>query len=267
MAQSSRPSPSDGPRDLQGVLAAAGGGPFRRVRKAYEQIADQLRELILTGELEPGARLPTEQALAADFGVSRATVREALSMLASENLVRTAKGADGGSYVSRPTVDHISEFLRANVGLLSRTSAVSLEEFLEARDLLEIPAARLAAARATEADVERLAASIPEAAGRLQDAEQFPFNRDFHSALVQVSGNALLSIATQPIFSVLQTNLARSPLEQSVHRRIAHDHERILDAVRSGDPAAAAEEMREHLAYLRPQYERSWRYAMTRADQ
>lgn len=247
------------------VLESAAAGPFRRVRKAYEQVADQLRELILTGELEPGARLPTEQTLARDFGVSRATVREALRVLATQNLVRTAKGADGGSYVSRPTVDHISEFLRANVGLLSRTSVVSLEEFLEARDLLEVPAARLAAARRSEDDVARLADSIPAAAGRLRDAEQFSHNRDFHSTLVHVSGNTLLSIATQPIFSVLQTNLARSPLPPSVHRRIADDHHRILDAVQAGDPAAAEEEMRRHLAYLRPQYERSWRYALQRA--
>ena len=238
---------------------------FRRVRNAYEQVADQLRELILTGELEPGARLPTEQRLAHDFGVSRATVREALRVLTSQNLVRTAKGADGGSYVSRPTVDHVSEFLRANVGLLSRTSALSLEEFLEARELLEIPAARMAASRRSDADVEQLAESIPAAAGRLRDAEQFSYNRDFHSALVHVSGNALLTIATQPIFSVLQTSLARSPLQPSVHRRIADDHPRILHAVQAGDANAAGEEMRQHLEYLRPQYERSWRYALERA--
>jgi DNA-binding FadR family transcriptional regulator len=241
------------------------GAAFRRVRKAYEQVADQLRELILTGELEPGARLPTEQTLARDFGVSRATVREALRVLTSQNLVRTSKGADGGSHVSRPTVDHVSEFLRANVGLLSRTSTLSLEEFLEARDLLEIPAAGLAATRRDEAGIERLADSIPAAAGRLRDAEQFSYNRDFHSTLVHVSANTLLTIATQPIFSVLQTSLARSPLQPAVHRRIADDHHRILDAVQAGDPAAAEEEMRRHLDYLRPQYARSWQYALERA--
>src|SRR4051794_10379831 len=223
------PTPDAPPAHAPEVAA-----PFRRVRKAYEQVADQLRDLILSGELEPGARLPTEQTLARDFGVSRATVREALRVLTSQNLVRTVKGSDGGSHVSRPTVDHVSEFLRANVGLLSRSSAVSLEEFLEARELLEIPAAGLAATRRGEEDIERLAHAIPAAAGRLRDAEQFSYNRDFRSTLVHVTGNSLLTIATQPIFSVLQTSLARSPLQPSVHRRIADDHHRILEAGQAG---------------------------------
>jgi len=66
--------------------------PLRRVRKSYEQVADQLRELIVTGELPQGGRLPTETELARSLGVSRATVREALRLLAAQGLVRTAKG-------------------------------------------------------------------------------------------------------------------------------------------------------------------------------
>ena len=121
--------------------------PVRRVRKAYEQVADQLRELIMTGELAPGERLPNEALLAREFGVSRATVREALRVLAAQNLLRTAKGAGGGSYVTLPTVDHISEFLRSNINLLTESRDVTLDELIEARELLEVPAARLAAAR------------------------------------------------------------------------------------------------------------------------
>ncbi|MGH3039100.1 MAG: FadR/GntR family transcriptional regulator, partial [Gaiellaceae bacterium] len=76
--------------------------PVRRVRKAYEQVNDQLRELIVSGELAPGERLPNEAVLAREFGVSRATVREALRILTAQNLIRTTKGAGGGSYVTLP---------------------------------------------------------------------------------------------------------------------------------------------------------------------
>ena len=82
--------------------------PLRRVRKGYEQVADQLRELIVTGELPQGGRLPTETELARQLGVSRTTVREALRLLAAQGLIRTAKGQTGGSYVTLPTVDHVS---------------------------------------------------------------------------------------------------------------------------------------------------------------
>jgi GntR family transcriptional regulator, transcriptional repressor for pyruvate dehydrogenase complex len=237
--------------------------PVRRVRKAYEQVNDQLRELIVSGELAPGERLPNEAVLAREFGVSRATVREALRILTAQNLIRTTKGAGGGSYVTLPTVDHISEFLRGNLNLLSESDHVTLEEFLELRELIEVPAARLAAARASEADVQRLRESIPEQPLRMTTTEQFAYNKGFHTVIVEASGNTLLYIATQPVFTVLQTHLARSTLGRSFHLSINDHHRRILEAIGSGDADAAAAEMHAHLEYLRPAYERAWRHAVS----
>ena len=231
---------------------------MRRVRKAYEQVADQIRQLIVTGELLPAQKLPNEATLARDFGVSRATVREALRVLGTQNLVRTSKGTGGGSYVTLPTVDLVSESLSANISLLSATENVTLEEFLEVRELLEVPAARLAARRGSAVD---LWAAIPDHPLELATEEQFMHNRDFHSALVLASGNQLLTIAAQPIFSVLQTNLQRSTLGTDFHTRVNEDHRAIADAVQAGDEEAAALQMHEHLAFLRPMYERAWRYA------
>jgi DNA-binding FadR family transcriptional regulator len=235
--------------------------PFQRIRKAYEQVADQMRELILAGDLAPGEQLPNEQTLANDFGVSRATVREALRVLSTQSLLRTAKGAGGSSYVTRPSVDHISEFLCSNIGLLSQSQGVTLEEFLEAREYLEVPAARLAAVRRSEEGVQQLAAAIPEHPATLDIQEQCSYSKDFHSLIVQLSANTLLEIATQPVFSVLQHNLARSTLGNAVHQHINDDHRKILDAIRNADPDSAEHAMREHLAFLRPQYERAWKHA------
>lgn len=231
------------------------------VRKAYEQVADQLRELIVEGELRPGHRLPNETALATQFGVSRATIREALRVLSTQNLIRTAKGATGGSFVILPSTDHISEFLRANIGLLSQTSTVSLDAFLELRAFLEIPAARLAARRSTAEDLERIAASIPPSGEvtALGTPEKFAANKEFHTAVVEAAGNPLLVIAAQPIFSVLQTNLARSTLGQRFHQQVNHDHRVITSAIENGDEEAAASEMHQHLESLRPRYQRAWR--------
>jgi DNA-binding FadR family transcriptional regulator len=229
------------------------------VRKAYEQVADQLRDLIVTGGLAPGDRLPNEAMLARDFGVSRATVREALRVLAAQNLIRTAKGAAGGSYVTLPTVDHISAFVRANVNILTESEHVTLEELLEARELLEVPAARLAAARRSPADLERLRATIPSDAMRLGTREEFAYNSEFHTLVIDASGNTLLAIAAQPIYSVLQTNLARSTLGRQFHRGIHHQHQQITEAIGAGDAEAAAIEMRDHLEFLRPYYEKAWR--------
>jgi DNA-binding FadR family transcriptional regulator len=242
-------------------MAQQPDGPVQvqRVRKAYEQVADQLRDLILAGSITPGQRLPNEAALSVQFGVSRATVREALRVLATQNLIRTTKGATGGSFVILPTADHISDFLSSNISLLSQTETVSLDEFLELREFLEVPAARLAARRQTPELVERLAAAIPAAPRDMGTQEQFIYNKDFHSQVVLASGNTLLSISAQPIFSVMQTNLSRSHLGRRFHDQVNHDHRAIADAIAAGDEDRAAEEMERHLRFLRPTYERAWR--------
>lgn len=246
-------------RSLRGTTGTPPGVAVRRVRKAYEQVADQLRELIMTGELTPGQRLPSEPALAADFGVSRATIREALRVLAAQSLIRTSKGAAGGSFVTLPTVDYISSFVHANVNLLTETKRVTLEELLEARELVEVPAARLAALRRTDEDVERLRGTVPDDAQRLGIEEEFSYNSEFHTCLLDAGRNTLLTVSAAPIFSVLQTNLARSTLGREFHRAIHAHHLRILEAVEEADPDGAEVEMREHLAFLRPWYEKAWK--------
>jgi GntR family transcriptional regulator, transcriptional repressor for pyruvate dehydrogenase complex len=243
------------------VLSASGGSvPIRRVRKAYEQVADQLRELIISGQLGPAQRLPNEAELAAEFGVSRPTVREALRVLSAASLIRSAKGASGGTFVTVPTVDHIQESLSSNISLLSQTEHVSIGEFLEARELLEVPAARLAAQRRSTADIETLRAAIPAQPLELSTEEQFIYNKEFHSAILVCSGNTLLSIATHPIFSALQANLKRSALGLQFHQRVNDDHRALVAAIEAGDGVAAADQMEEHLRFLRPMYEEVWRY-------
>lgn len=233
--------------------------PVRRIGKAFEQVADQLRELIASGILAPGQRLPTETTLAAQFGVSRATVREALRLLSAHNLVRTAKGVGGGSYVNVPTVERVSELLSSNLSLMG--VELSLDALLEARELLEVPAAGLAANRRTQDDIEALQRAIPEAPLTLSVEEQFVHNREFHFRLVEAAGNPILSIAAQPIFIVLQTHLRRARLTDAAHRHINEEHREIASALESRDAMAAEDAMRRHLASLRPGYERAWKPA------
>ncbi len=233
--------------------------PVQRVRKAYEQVYDQLRELIMSGQLARGERLPKEAVLARDFGVSRGTVREALRVLAAQNLIRTAKGAGGGSFVTLPAVDHISEFLRLNISLLSESEDVTLEEFLEARDLLEVFAARLAAERRTSGDIAALRSALHDDPLSLSAEERFAMNKDFHTGVLTASGNKLLKISAQPIYSILQTNLDRSKVAESFNVEVFAHHREILEAIENGDPELTRQRMHDHLLFLRATYEKSWR--------
>jgi DNA-binding FadR family transcriptional regulator len=227
--------------------------------KAYELIAERLRERVIVGDLQPGERLPNESALATDFGVSRATVREALRVLAAQNLIRTAKGAGGGSYVTLPSVDGVSAFVQSSITLLADADNVTLEELLEARELLEVPAARLAAQRRSDEELERLREAIPDEPLRLGKERQFVYNQDFHLAVIDGSRNVLLTIAAAPVFAVLQRNLARSKLGIRFHRTINEHHRGIAAAIEAGDVDQAGDEMYGHLEWLRPYYERAWR--------
>ena len=152
--------------------------------KQYELVAERLRQRVVHGELQPGQRLPNEAVLATDFGVSRATVREALRVLATQSLIRTSKGAGGGSYVTLPSVNGVSEYVQSSISLLADSDDVTLEELLEARELLEFPAARLAAERRGEDELKRLRDAIPDEPLRLGTQRQFVYNQDFHLAVI-----------------------------------------------------------------------------------
>jgi GntR family transcriptional repressor for pyruvate dehydrogenase complex len=197
--------------------------------------------------------------LAQELAVSRATVREALRSLAARNLIRTAKGAGGGSYVTSPSVDGVSDFLQSSITLMAQADDVGLEQLIEARELLEVPAARLAAVRRREELLVRLRAAIPEKPLRLGTQQQFLHNRDFHWLVLEGCANPLLAIAAQPLFTTLQTNLARSSLGARFHRSVNDHHRAIMEAIAEGDADAAGEEMLAHLEFLRPFYEKAWR--------
>jgi DNA-binding FadR family transcriptional regulator len=232
---------------------------FRRIGPAYEQIANQLREGILSGAMVPGGRLASETELASTFGVSRATVREALRFLAAEGLIFTSQGINGGSFVTEPSVALVSEHLQGALNRLSRASSVTLDEFMELRVFLEVPASGLACERHTPEDIEGLLATIPAESENIDDGARYRHNRDFHSALIDVCRNRLLSLAAEPVFLVLQTNLDRSLLEPSFHQTVADQHRAIANAVILGEGTVAMDLMREHLEWLTPRYQKVWR--------
>lgn len=227
----------------------------QRIRKAYEQVADQLLAMITAGELSPGDRLPSEAELARDFGVSRTTVREALRILATRSLIHTRKGMAGGHFIVHPSVEGLTDFLVAHYGLLTALNTVTLENLLEARESLEAPAAELAARRRDEEDVRRLRASVPEDIGEMSTSQAFEHNRDFHYHVLAATKNPLMVVAGRPIYLVLQASaVRRQPTSEVVHM-IADQHTEITDAIEAGDGPLARRRMEDHLQYLRSNYQ------------
>jgi DNA-binding FadR family transcriptional regulator len=220
----------------------------------YADLADLLRGKILSGELAPGERLPTEPELSELHGVSRSTVREALRVLSSQNLVETARGVTGGTFVARPKADNISDYLTTSLGMLTVHDEVGVDALLEVRDLLEVPAAGLAAHRADPQTLELLRETLVDPAqtglDQIQDA-----NHRFHALLVQAAGNPLLNAVANPVFGVLVSRGVREPVVDAPYwQAVVDEHRAILEAVEAGDQERAEHLMADHLSRLRGTY-------------
>lgn len=225
-----------------------GAGP------AYKQVAARLRALILSGELVPADRLPSEAELSTLFKVSRSTTREALRLLSSENLIVTSRGPTGGSFVAHPEPGHIQDFLQLNLGLLAAGSPVTVHALFEARELLETPAAGMAATRRTPEQLEKLRACVRPAGGDDDPGQLFEMNRAFHVQVLEAADNVVLTTLAQPVFGVIRGRFGRHDADEAFWGRVVHDHEEILAAIEAGDAERAQAEMRRHIARLETDY-------------
>lgn len=223
-------------------------------RPAYERLAAVIRDQIVSGELNPGDQLPTESDMCAMQAVSRSTVREALRVLSSQNLVITTRGVSGGSFVVQPEPARIAEFLQTSLGLLTSASG-SVKDLLEVRALLEVPAAGIAARRRTRAQLDALRATMFDP--RDVDIQSiFTSNRNFHGVLLASAGNPALEAVTQPVFRVLQDRFHREKASSRFWTRVDRDHREILDCVESKDVEGAEQAQAAHLDHLRSTYTR-----------
>lgn len=212
--------------------------------------------MILDGRRSADRRLPTEAELCEKFGVSRSTVREALRMLASQGLVTTSRGVKGGTRIARLRHQDVGDMLKVGLTLLARTDGCSVAELMEAREFLEIPAARVAAERRLPEQLEAMRTALARSSGGTDARRIFEINRAFHSAILDATGNRLLIVMTEPLFSILQTRFLRDKATAQFWVDVATEHEAIFRAVEAGDGDAASEAMATHLARLRATYVR-----------
>lgn len=221
-----------------------------KIEPAYKQVADQLRRSIVTGQLGYGTRLPREEELIELFGVSRPTLREALRVLASQNLIRTTRGATGGTWVARPDLGEIAGYLEMSIGLLTGGDDVSVSELVEFRALLEVPAAGLAAERRSEQDLELLRASLTRDRARVAGTSAYPGHRLFHQQIMSATQNGPLKMVADPMVNTLRTLRMREAAPPRFWEILAEEHQRIYEMIVKQDSAGARLEMQRHLDTL-----------------
>ena len=223
------------------------------IRGASEQVAIQIQHYIQREGLGPDDFLGREEDLAAEFGVSRPTLREGLKLLGSGNLIRASKGPGGGIFVARTAEQGMSRSLSDSIAMMLETGAATLEELLDARLLLEVPLAGRAAYQATPALILRLRAAVQaEAAADLDDLGALAAaDGEVHRTVAAAAGNRMAEALTGWVFEVVQPSLMEVLHGAVVHSAVVEQHEALLAAVEKGDPARAERAMKDHLLYLR----------------
>lgn len=228
--------------------AAAATGLSRlavvRPRRLYEQIAQQIEELIHAGTFKRGARLPAERELADQIGVSRPSIREALIALEAAGLIETRVG--DGTYVRQESGLKQVFPLKTSEDMGPGT----LEQF-EARRAIECTIAELAALRMTVGDLKALRECVVRMralieAGRSPSEE----HRIFHIRLAEASRNSILAGAVRELWRLREDamwDLLRRHVENPKSWRLGLEfRERLLVALAERDPVRARKEMQKH---------------------
>lgn len=220
-------------------------GPIKGQR-TRDALADVLRDQILDGQRQHGSVLPAERLLVTETGLSRAAVRDALRILETEGLIETRPGRYGGSIVRQPASDALDK----PIAVFVRGRQVSLREIVEVRVMIEPMVAELAAGRRTPEELAALELLTQELAATIDDVPLFlDANVRWYLALAEACHNDLLRAFFSSIAGPILEESGKEGIATAQTRQlILQSHHRVLQAVQSGDPAAARRRMERHVA-------------------
>jgi GntR family transcriptional repressor for pyruvate dehydrogenase complex len=212
-----------------------------KTEKVSDRIIEQIRDAVLSGQVKPGDRLASEKELIAQFGVSKATMREALRVLEAMGLVEIRKGTSGGVFIAevdmKTTIHSIMNFLHFR--------SVSISDITMLRFTVEPSVAHLAVINATEKDLERLRklAEITEA------NENGDVARDisFHRYLARMTKNPLLILILDFVDNLLRDAKYELHLSPEFYRHVRQSHRRIVDCLEARDASGARAEIARDL--------------------
>lgn len=214
------------------------------------QIADAIRTAIMEGRLVVEERLPSENELADRFGVSRATVREALKRLAAQNLIRTQRGPTGGAFVNRLSWSEAHDALVTTSTLLIGMNDIPFEDVVEARFTLEAACLPLATARREEKHLEIMRREIAQQRIKEESDEDFcASDVRFHRALADAADNPVLSFQMAGVIEAMQPLMNMITYRMRDRTRIADLHSALADAIEAKKARAALKVLDELSAY------------------
>ncbi len=217
-------------------------------RRLYRQIAEQIAQLIASGEFLPGTRLPAERELAASLGVSRASVREAIISLEIGGLVEVRVGT--GIFVAAMAAPRET----------ATDEGPGPFELLDARKLVEGEIAALAAVRSQPSDIAALRDSVREMEAAIRDfAQREAVDREFHLRIAKATGNGSLELVVAGLWdqrAELWGRMQRHFHTPELALKTIEDHDAIVGAIAAHDAEAARAAMHRHLSRVAREFQR-----------
>ena len=212
------------------------------------QVIEQIKELLVKGELKRGDRLPPERQLADMLGVSRPSLREALRALEYAGMLETRVGegifvADGDSIMMN------------NLLMLHLIKQYALEEMIEVRKVLETSNVRFAVLRARDEDLAALKEILEQSRGQIANKAAFiKSDYAFHQA-TRASGNSILATMLQTMRTMMSDFNSQLLTSQEGRQQVYAHHKKIVEAILNRDEKAAQDAMFLHLENVRPEHE------------
>ncbi len=222
------------------------------LQRAADRVAASIRRGIVSGELAVGENLPSEASLLQEYSVSRPTLREALRILESEDLITVRRGSRGGAEVRLPSVDVTAAY----IGLILQMEGVTVEDVLATRHKIEVGAVKTLAAGVSAEWMVRLRESAAVEESALDNLDAFRRSAaEFHALLVEATENQTLNMLFRMISSITDRHSAAVAAMQAPHPRSrpvwrtkSHAvHTDLLDLIEAGKVEDATHLWRAHV--------------------
>lgn len=220
--------------------------------KISEDIAGQIKRLIVDGKLKPGDRLPPERELIKELGVSRPSLREALNSLVTMGFleVRQAKRTFVKSVTSKLIGDPLA--------LLIKADTQKIFDLIEVRKAIETWAAYHAAQRASKEDVQQLAIIIGEMEKAFEKGLSWEKeDADFHLAIAKATHNTIHMHIMSGIYDLLKESMAKIFIDREKVKKLMNHHRQIFHAIQNRSPDKARQKTLDHLNYVESEVKKS----------
>jgi DNA-binding FadR family transcriptional regulator len=210
-------------------------------------VAAQILEAFYAEGLKPGEWLGTEATLSERFGVSRVTIRDAVSALAARGLIDVRVGARGGLRIARSDPERLIDAFSIQLRLMGLTR----DELFEAMLTIEPVTAALAAERATPSQLSVLRNLVDQACASTADSNAFSqLAVNFHQAVAEASNNRALSSSLAAMRATQLEHLGPETT-RPIAEHVCHIHAQILEAICAREVDLARDRMRDHLSAVR----------------